>query len=496
MSRSLKHLRQKIKEQKPATVSKRTLPSDPVQFCREWLYYEPYEYMYPFLRDRAHFVANLQARQTGKTFNGMAKVLYLAFRHPGSLTLITAPKFDQVKNIALKALTEHLLRMEAHDPEFFRQAVGKKNLQKTVIRLRNGSQILAESPVPETIRGHTAKTVYLMECNFIRDSYDLYTAILFTLNTTNGYIIAESKPWNSDSVFYSIYHDQAYSQFSTHTVPYTEALPPNGPLSTEIVEMIKNQLKGDSARWRREMLCEWTEDTDTWLPTSLIALAQDSSIRYMDIHVPVTGQFYAGADFGKKQDHSVVTLIERKGDHKYLRHIHRFPLDTPYGAVIGYIKQLQENCKTIYAVYADKTGVGDYIVEDMIRGGIRNVTGINFTDTSKEAMATCLKENMRTAECSTCGWRGFIDANTDQWHTTCPNNCNEPRTNLRPLLHIPYDKNLYAELNVERYELGKTGKLHFNHPEGTHDDMFWATALAIYAADNTTSTGKPVAKII
>ena len=89
-----------------------------------------------------------------------------------------------------------------------------------------------------------------------------------------------------------------------------------------------------------------------------------------------------------------------------------------------------------------------------------------------------------------------IDSNTDQWHTTCPNNCNEPRTSLRPLLHIPYDKNLYAELNVERYELSKTGKLHFNHPEGTHDDMFWATALAIYAADNTTKTGKPVAKII
>jgi len=115
LSRSLKHLRQKIKEQKPATVSKRTLPSDPVQFCREWLYYEPYEYMYPFLRDRAHFVANLQARQTGKTFNGMAKVLYLAFRHPGSLTLITAPKFDQVKNIAFKAVSYTHLTLPTSD---------------------------------------------------------------------------------------------------------------------------------------------------------------------------------------------------------------------------------------------------------------------------------------------------------------------------------------------------------------------------------------------
>ena len=59
------------------TPSRKTLPSDPVEFCRTWLNYEPYPYIYPFLRDKNHFIANLMARQTGKTFNGMAKLLYL-----------------------------------------------------------------------------------------------------------------------------------------------------------------------------------------------------------------------------------------------------------------------------------------------------------------------------------------------------------------------------------------------------------------------------------
>ena len=54
---------------------------------------------------------------------------------------------------------------------------------------------------------------------------------------------------------------------------------------------------------------------------------------------------------------------------------------------------------------------------------------------------------------------------------------------LRPFLHLPYDPDLHKELNVERYELGKNGKILFNHPEGTHDDRFWATALAIYAVE-------------
>ena len=48
-------------------------------------------------------------------------------------------------------------------------------------------------------------------------------------------------------------------------------------------------------------------------------------------------------------------------------------------------------------------------------------------------------------------------------------------------LKIPYDSNLIAELNTERYELTKDGKTRFNHPQGTHDDQFWALALATYA---------------
>jgi len=42
---------------------------------------------------------------------------------------------------------------------------------------------------------------------------------------------------------------------------------------------------------------------------------------------------------------------------------------------------------------------------------------------------------------------------------------------------------LFHGLNLERYELGKTGKILYNHPQGTHDDRFWALALAVYAAD-------------
>ena len=77
---SLRKLRKRVREEStrhrgPST--SRVLPGDVVEFCRGWLGYEPYGYMWPFLRDEGHFVANLQARQTGKTFNGMAKLCLL-----------------------------------------------------------------------------------------------------------------------------------------------------------------------------------------------------------------------------------------------------------------------------------------------------------------------------------------------------------------------------------------------------------------------------------
>ena len=49
--------------------------------------------------------------------------------------------------------------------------------------------------------------------------------------------------------------------------------------------------------------------------------------------------------------------------------------------------------------------------------------GVNFTDTSKEVMATALKENMRRADCPSCGWSGYIEDVEGQWHTTCPEGC-------------------------------------------------------------------------
>jgi len=42
---------------------------------------------------------------------------------------------------------------------------------------------------------------------------------------------------------------------------------------------------------------------------------------------------------------------------------------------------------------------------------------------------------------------------------------------------------------VERHTLTKDGKTRFNHPVGSHDDTFWATALAVSATTEAKTAG-------
>ena len=275
------------------------------------------------------------------------------------------------------------------------------------------------------------------------------------LATTDGILIASSTPWSKDSVFYRMCQNP---QFSKHQIT-CEDVKNSGLIKQSFIDEMRSQLPYE--RFQREFMSEFVEDVDAWLTQSLIINCIDSELETHDFQSNQKGDFYVGVDFGKEQDFSVVLVIEKLQAITRIVHVHRFPLKTHYGSIIGYIKSLQDRWQTINAVYADITGVGGYIVEDMISGGIYGVNGITFTIQSKEEMATILREKMRNEE-----------------------------------IKIPYvptkkieDIDLTSELNIEKYELLKTGHLRFSHPEGSHDDVFWSLALAVYASVKTPLPG-------
>jgi len=66
---------------------------------------------------------------------------------------------------------------------------------------------------------------------------------------------------------------------------------------------------------------------------------------------------------------------------------------------------------------------------------------------------------------------------------------------------VPFSKHFYQYeevwiscANLFGYELSKSGKLLFNHSQGTHDDRFWA--LAVYAAELETPSSIPIARVV
>ncbi|MEM3666596.1 MAG: terminase family protein, partial [Candidatus Bathyarchaeia archaeon] len=364
-------------------------------------------------------------------------LLHYALTNPNTSIGIVGPSWRQTKHIIkrINALLQKLPKSLYQKP------------QQTTVRLKNNSTIEAYPNNPETIRGPTLHIVYADEFNFIPNDKELYDAILFTLSATNGKFICTSTPWHTDSIFWQIWHDPAYNDYTKSHVTHQQALEPQGPLKREILQKIKRQLEGDPHRWQREMQAEWAEDQNVWLTQALITSCIDPTLEYNSFHETTQGEFYAGLDLGKHQNPSVLAIKAKTEENTIkLTHMHRFPLKTPYATVIGYVKTICGRWQTIHKILVDMTSTGEYIVEDMINAGITQTIGIKFTAETKQEMANWLKQCM---------------------------------TEKR--LKIPYDPELIAELNIERYELTKDGKTKFNHPQGTNDDRFWSLAMACHA---------------
>ena len=436
--RKLEILRQELR-----STGKVEIPQDPVDLARILFKFEPTEYQKHLLRDPGKRIVVRWCRQAGKTTTIALKAIGFALTNPKTLTLIVAPSLRQSM-----IMGDRVQDFLAILPEQLRRALIDRQ-QRTVIRFRNGSRIVILPNSPQLLRGYTAHLVIPDEANFFKDDELVFYSVLYPmLATTDGTLIALSTPWNKDSVFYRMCQS---SEFSKHVVTADDVVKSRLIKKSFIDEM---RLELPDERFRREFYSEFAEDADSWLSQSLIVTCIESELVLAEFHESLRGSFHVGVDFGKHQDFSVIVVLEKIEKSLRLIHVHRFRLKTDYASVIGYIKSLQDRWRMIRNVYADITGVGEYIVEDMNKSGITNCTGVTFSLQTKEEMATILREKMRVGE-----------------------------------IKIPYspakttsDVDLTAELNVEKFDLLKTGHIKFAHPEGSHDDVFWATALAVYGA--------------
>ncbi len=429
----------------------KVLSADPVVYFREILGFQPYSYQEEFIKlfVENQFTAARWSRQSGKSFIVASLLLWYATTHPDSAIGIVGPSYRQTKRILSRigALSRKLPKGLVFAPK------------RTHIHFANGSTIEAFPNNPETIRGPTLHVIYADEFNFVANDQALYDAILYTLGTTNGKFVCTSTPWHTDSVFYKMFTHKDFADYKTSHVTVEQAMEPNGPLKPTIIEKIRTQMGDDPIRWRREMMAEWAEDQDVWLTQSLIAscigteATCGADLQEFSAESPHRGEFFVGLDLAQTRDYTALAVVERTTDKLLLRHLKIFPQPTIYATVLGYLKMLQDRWGKFRKIRVDFTREGPSFIADMAAAGIYNAEGVTFTVPRKSEMASLLKQRM---------------ANKQFFY---------------PLLHWerPYRSEICTELNVERYSLNKDGTIGYHHPQGTHDDVFWAIALAVYA---------------
>ena len=422
-----------------------------MEFCSSVLGFKPFSYQEQFIRlfETNQFTAARWCRQSGKTFTISALLLWYATTHPETAIGIVGPSWRQTKRILQKIAT--LSQKLPKDTAL--------KLQRTQIIFANQSTIEAFPNNPETIRGPTLHVVYADEFNFVANDQELYDAILYTLGTTNGKFVCSSTPWHSDSIFFKIFNHKDFSDFKTLHVPVERATEPNGPLKPGIIQKIKTQMGDDPSRWRREMEAEWAEDDDVWLSQSLIAScigtekACGTQLQLDGCDENQTGEFYAGLDLAQTKDYSVLAVIEHLNDKLVLRHLKIFGHPTLYATVLGYIKTLQDRWGGFEKIRVDTTREGPSIISDMENAGIDNAEGVCFSVPRKSEMASLLKQRMANHQ---------LYYPLHSWER-------------------PYQGEICNELCIERYLLRKDATIGYYHPMGTHDDVFWSIALAVYA---------------
>jgi len=157
-----------------------------------------------------------------------------------------------------------------------------------------------------------------------------------------------------------------------------------------------------------------------------------------------THRYQLGIDIAKYQDFTVITPIDLNTFK--VGKIERFN-QMDYGTQKARMRLASMDYTSATArplINVDSTGVGEPIFDDLNNEGL-NVNAYKFTQKSRSD----LLENLRI----------LLD---------------------KAVIRLPNNPILIDELKSMRYELGETGKLKVQVPDGVHDDMIMSLALAVW----------------
>ena len=216
----------------------------------------------------------------------------------------------------------------------------------------------------------------------------------------------------------------------------------------------------DDTVWNEEFCCIPVDEVTAFLSYDLIRSCEDETLS-VDGAIEGCKELFMGIDIGRKNDLTVLFIIERVGDvyrTRQIKTMHNSKFDDQKKVIFDIIKRgsLLRGC-------IDGTGIGMNIAEDCYEEfGSEKIDVITFNPAKKEQMAYLLRRNL------------------------------ENQT-----LIIPSDPTLRDDLHSIKKMITNFGNTRFDaaHAQtGSHADRFWAAALALMAADSVRLPSLPVSR--
>ncbi len=284
-------------------------------------------------RDPARFIAWIAGRQIGKSFTGAMRGVALCDMHPKHDFLIASPSERQSLEAVEKCRdhVEAFRTVKIAEEIVERDAPGALMKSSTII-FENGSRIIAVPGKPDTVRGFSAD-IWMDEFAFFEDPAATWKAILPSIsNPLKGLKTAflTSTPNGKSGRgkrFYDIVTDKGAidptqmppqymaGAWSIHRTPITLAAP---ELGTDI-EALRAAVDDDET-WKQEFLALFIDGSSVLLPYDVMAKCESiEATLSITPEEMARGTWYAGIDFGRTSDPSVLWLFEKVGDVLWTR---------------------------------------------------------------------------------------------------------------------------------------------------------------------------------
>jgi phage FluMu gp28-like protein len=381
------------------------------------------------------YIIGCFGRQAGKSFTAMNLLLKWVLEDNGSVAMWVSPVYSQAK----KVFTELTNTIAGTG---LTKSINKSELTITFI---NGSVMYFRSGEREdTLRGYTLTYLVIDEAAYIKD--EVWNTVLRPTVLVQGKKVLFISTPKGRNWFYNLamrgYSDD-YPQYKTfHATSF------DTPYITE-EELIEAKMSLPETIYKQEILAEFIDDGGEVFSNLKLNCVLNSYPQMV-----VDKKYYAGLDFGRQNDYTVLTILNSEGEMVDFYRERQKSWDIIISEVVNKLKKWRPVC------FAEVNSIGDVLFENIRK----QYTSLQPFVTNNESKQNLIEDLIMCL--------------------------NEEKLKL-PSPELNSD--LYKELSVFTYEYSpKTRKVRYGSPNGFHDDTVISLALAYHSFKKKANYGSYV----